>query len=54
MKPWLTTAEAAPLLGVDRTTVWTWVHNGTIPSNAVLMSGNRCRIARWFCEGRQP
>lgn len=54
MKPWLTTTEAAKLLGCTRSTVWAWAHNGTIPSTAILVVGADRRIARWFCEGRTP
>lgn len=54
MTPWLTTAEAAPLLGTSRATAWRWIHAGLIPEASLLRIGRRVLIARaWIVNARQ-
>lgn len=49
---WLTTGQAATLSGLGRSTVYRWIRDGLIPSNALIRTGNRSRIARWWVMGQ--
>jgi excisionase family DNA binding protein len=52
-RPWLTTTEAAPLLGVSRSSAWRMANGGSIPAHALLRTGRWVRISRaWIMKGK--
>lgn len=50
VRPWMTTPEAAGVLGVSPCTVWRWAHSGVIPPASVLLVRSHVRISRAWVE----
>ncbi len=51
VKPWLTTAEAARILGKCPQTLWRWVQLQAIPKQFLFQVGARTYIARAWVVG---
>lgn len=51
--PWLTTGQAAAIVGCDRTSVWRRAHGGEIPAAHLSHAGRHLRVSRAWAESQR-